>query len=153
MFTNIYIWLKLLGPNVLADLIIDRDHQLIMDFLPTKFEASETNRSWVLQLHKVLEINVTFSLDLWPTELNINRDHLLMKDYLPTKFEASGVKLFWIISCTRFWRLTWPLTLTFGDHLLMKDCLPTKFGVSGGKAIWLISQRWVNTFIWDDGPT
>ena len=46
-------------------------------------------------------------------DLNINRDHLLIKYYLPTKFEASGAKRSWDIRCTRFVRLTWPLTLTF----------------------------------------
>ena len=56
---------------------------------------------------------MTFDLDLWPTDLTINRDHLLIKDYLPTKFEASGAKRSWVIRCTRFERLTWPLTLTF----------------------------------------
>ena len=49
----------------------------------------------------------------WPTNLIVNRDHLLIKDYLPTKFEASGAKRCWVIRCTRFGRLTWPLTLTF----------------------------------------
>ena len=58
-------------------------------------------------------VGLTFDLDLWPTDLNINRDHLLIKDYLPTKFEASGAKCFRVIRCTRFERLTWPLTLTF----------------------------------------
>ena len=58
-------------------------------------------------------IGLTFDLDLWPTGLNINRDHLLIKDYLPTKFEASGAKRSWVISCTRWSRLAWPLTLTF----------------------------------------
>ena len=56
---------------------------------------------------------MTFDLDLWPTDLNMNRDHLLIKDYLPTKFGASGAKRSWVIRCTRFGRLTWPLTLTF----------------------------------------
>ena len=45
--------------------------------------------------------NMTFDLDLWPTDLKINRDHLLIKDYLPTKFEASRAKPSWVISCTR----------------------------------------------------
>ena len=49
----------------------------------------------------------------WPTELNINRGHLLIKNYLPTKFKASGAKRSWVISCTRWSRLAWPLTLTF----------------------------------------
>ena len=57
---------------------------------------------------------MTFDLDLWPTDLNINRGHQLIKDYLPTKFEASGAKRSWVISCTRWSKLAWPLTLTFG---------------------------------------
>ena len=56
---------------------------------------------------------MTFDLDLWPTDLKIIRDHLLTKDYLPTKFEASGAKRSWVISCTRWSKLAWPLTLTF----------------------------------------
>ena len=63
------------------------------------------------QLQKVWETDMTF--DLGPSDLTINRDHLLIKDYLPTKFEASGAKRCWVIHCTRFGRLTWPLTLTF----------------------------------------
>ena len=66
-----------------------------MDYLHmylTKFEVSESKRSWLIKLHKVLETNMTLDLDLWPTNLKIIRDHLLIKDYLPTKFEASGAK-------------------------------------------------------------
>ena len=54
---------------------------------------------------------MTFGLG--PSDLTINRDHVLIKDYLPTKFEASGAKRCWVIRCTRFGRLTRPLTLTF----------------------------------------
>ena len=61
----------------------------------------------------IWRIDLTFDLDLWHTDLKINRDHLFIKDYLPTKFEASGAKRSWVIRCTRFGRLTWPLTLTF----------------------------------------
>ena len=84
----------------------------------------------------------------WPTDLKINRDHLLTKDYLPTKCEASGAKRSWVISCTRWSKLAWPLTLTFDlkinrDHLLTKDYLPTKFEASGAKRSWVIScTRW-----------
>ena len=63
---------------------------------------------------------MTFDLDLWPTYLTINRDHLLIKDYLPTKFEASGAKRSWVISCTRWSKLAWLLTLTF-DLLTWKS--------------------------------
>ena len=116
-----------------TDLTIPRDHLLIKDYLPTKFEASGEKRSWVIRcklcgnwniilwncscfatiVHKVWKSDMTFDLDLWPTDLTIPRDHLLIKDYLPTKFEASGAKHSWVIRCTRFGRLTWPLTLTF----------------------------------------
>ena len=51
-------------------------------------------------------MTLTFDLDL-----KINRDHLLGQDYLPTKFEASGAKRSWVISCTRWSKLAWPLTL------------------------------------------
>ena len=56
---------------------------------------------------------MTFDLDLWPTDLNINRVYLLIKNNLPTKFEVCGAKCSWVISCTRWSRLAWPLTLTF----------------------------------------
>ena len=56
---------------------------------------------------------MTFDSDLWPTDLNINRGHLRIKDYLPTKFEASEAKHSWVLSCTRWSKLAWPLTLTF----------------------------------------
>ena len=53
-----------------------------------------------------------FDLDLWPSDLNINRDHLIIMDYLPTTFEGCGAKRSRVISCTRWRRLAWPLTLT-----------------------------------------
>ena len=64
-------------------------------------------------LHKVWKTDMTFDLDLWPTDLTINRDHLLIKDYLPTEFEASRVKRCWVIRSTRFEWLTWPWPLTW----------------------------------------
>ena len=87
---------------------------------------------------------MTFGLDLWPTDLNTNRGHLLIKYYLPTKFEASGAKLSWVISCTRWSRLAWPMTLTFDlninrDLLLIQDYLPTTFEASGANHSWGIS--------------
>ena len=91
-----------------SDLNVNRDHLLIKDYLPTKFEASGAKRSRVIHCLGWRDWH-----DLWPTDLTINRDHLLIKDYLPTKFEASGAKRCWVIHCTRLERLTWPLTLTF----------------------------------------
>ena len=98
-----------LGPS---DLTINRDHVLIKDYLPTKFEASGAKRCWVIRCTRFGRLTWPLTLDL-VTWVTINRDHLLIKDYLPTKFEASGAKRCWVISCTRFGRLTWPLTLTF----------------------------------------
>ena len=88
------------------DLNVNRDHVLVKNYLPTKFEASGANLSWVISCTR-------WSRRAWPLtltfDLNINRD----QDYLPTKFEASRAKRSWVISCTRCGRLTWPLTLTF----------------------------------------
>ena len=72
--------------------------------------------------------------------------------YLPS-LKLLGAKRSWVISCTRWSRLTWPLTLTFDlwptdlninrGHLLIKDYLPTKFEASGAKHCWVIScTRW-----------
>ena len=93
---------------------------------------------------------MTFDLDFWPNDLNINSGHVLIKDYLPTKFEACGAKRSWVISCTRWSRLAWLLTLTFDlltwisrGHALIKDYLPTKFEACGAKRSWFIScTRW-----------
>ena len=95
---------------------------------------------------------MTSNTDLWPTDLKVNRDHLLTKDYLPTMFGASGAKHSWVISCTRWSKLAWPLTLTF-DLLTWKSIgiiysprttyLPTTFEASGAKLSWVIScTRW-----------
>ena len=86
-----------------TDLNINRDHLLIKDYLPTKFDGSggKAFLSYMYLLHKVWETDMTFDLYLWPTDLNIDRDHLLIKVYLPTKFEAFGTKRSWVISCTR----------------------------------------------------
>ena len=60
----------------------------------------------------ISRIGLTFDLDLSPTDLNIDRGHVLIKDYLPTKIEAYEAKHSWAISCTKYGRPTWPLTLT-----------------------------------------
>ena len=91
---------------------------------------------------------MTFDPDLWPPDLNINRDHLITMDYLPTKFEGCGTKRSRVISCTRWSRLAWPLTLTFDlninrDNLLIKDYPTPKFEASGAKRSWVINcTRW-----------
>ena len=115
-----------------TDKNIDKDHILIKDYLPTKFEAFGAKSSWVISCTRCGRP----TWPLRPTDLNINRDHLLIKDYLPTKFEASVANSSWVISCTRCGRTTWLLTLTF-DLLagisLIKDYLPTEFEASRAK--------------------
>ena len=51
-----------------------------MDYLPTRFWSFWGKAFSSYQLHKLWETNMTFDLDLWPTDLNIKRDHLLIKD-------------------------------------------------------------------------
>ena len=84
-----------LWPN---DINISRDHLLIKDYLPTKFEASRAK-------HSGLICCIGCERQTWPStftfEMNINRDHLLIEDYLSTKFEASRAKRSWVIWCTR----------------------------------------------------
>ena len=55
-----------------------------------------------VRLHKVLQTNMTFDLDLWSTDLNIDRDHLLIMDYLPTEFEVFEARGSLVIRCTIF---------------------------------------------------
>ena len=88
---------------------------IIKDYLPTKFDASGAKRSWVINRTRwsrlALPLTLTFDLltliSIWMIY------NVLIKDYLPTKFDASGAKRSWVISCTRWSRLAWPLTLTF----------------------------------------
>ena len=69
-----------------TDLNIKRD-LLIEDYLPTTFESSWTECSWVISYTRCGRLTwpLTFTFDL-----HINRNHLLIKDYLPTKIEASA---------------------------------------------------------------
>ena len=80
------------------------------------------------------------TFDLGPTDLKINTDHLLTKDYLTTKFEASGAKRSWVISCTRWSKLAWPLTLTFD---LLKRVLnaDAQFWIKSN----VVSFQWMGT--------
>ena len=163
-----------------TDLNVNRDHLLIKDYLPTKFEASGAKCSRVIrctrferliwpltltfylltwlsigiinssrtinlpslkllgkallsyQLHKVWETDMTFDLDLWPTDLTINRDHLLTKDYLPTKFEASGAKCFGVISCTSLMATDRPT-----DRHVQRN-MPLLLRRGGGHKYWVL---------------
>ena len=110
--------LKLLGQSVLelsvaqieedghdlwpTDLNINRDHLLIKDYQPTKFEASGAQRSWVISCtnwrRRTWPLTLTFDLLTW---LLIGNNHSSWTIYLPRlKFMRWGVvellyKLFW----------------------------------------------------------
>ena len=87
-----------------TNLNFDKGHLLIKDYLPTKFETSGANHSWITNCTRC-------GRPTWPltTDLKINRDHLLIMDYLPTKVEPYGAKRPWL-RCTRCGIPTWPLT-------------------------------------------
>ena len=114
---------------------------LLLGLWLTYYENIAVCKTQITPFPNIRRVGLTFDLDLWPTDLNVNRDHLVIKDYLPTKFEASGAKCSQVIRCTRFERLTWPLTLKLVTWLsieIIKDYLPTKFEASGAKRCWVI---------------
>ena len=99
-----------------SDLMNNMDHMRISGAEPSSViltQNIDVCKTLMPPFPNIWMIGSTFDPDLWPTDLSINRDHLLNKDYLPTKIEASGAKRSWVISCTRWSRLAWSLTLTF----------------------------------------
>ena len=98
------------------------------------------------QLHKLWTINMTFDLDLWPTDLNINRDHLLIKDYLPylpslKLLGHSGAKYSRVISCTRLRETDIP-TMTDGRRL---SAIYTLYNHKTGELNWrqVLHSHWI----------
>ena len=71
------------------DLNIHKDHLLIVEYIPSKFDTSWTKRSWVIFCTKYgrpkRQLTLTFNILTWISISN----HLLIKDYLPAKFDAS----------------------------------------------------------------
>ena len=113
-----------------TDLNINRGHLLIKDYLPTKFEASGTKRSWVISCtmwsRLVWTLTLTFDLLTWISLVVIYSSRTI---YLPS------LKLLWQrvlelsvaqgeVDCHDLW----PNDLNINrGHLLIKDYLPTKF--------------------------
>ena len=136
-----------------TDRTIYRDHLLIMDYLPTKFEACGAKRSGV--------ISCTRSILAWPLtltcDLNINKDHLLIKDYLPTSVKLLGQSVLELSVAWGEvdWHDLWPTDLNINrDHLLIKESLPTKSEAPRAKRSWAICcTRLRDTDILTDRPT
>ena len=49
-----------------TDLNINRDHLLVKDYLPTKFEAAEAKRSWVISSTRYGQSTWPWPLTYWP---------------------------------------------------------------------------------------
>ena len=68
-----------------TDLNINRDHLLIKDYLPTKFEASGAKRSWVIRCtrfgRQTWPLTLTFHLLIW---ISIGIIYLSRTIYLPS---------------------------------------------------------------------
>ena len=112
-----------------TDLTINKDHLLIKDYIPTKFEASRL----------VWPLTLTFELLTW---MSIEIMYSSRTIYLPSlKLQGQSVPELSLAQGLRDWHdlWPWPTDLTINrDHLLIKDYLPTKFEASGAKRCWVI---------------
>ena len=91
-----------------TDLTINRDHLLIKDCLPTKFEASGAKCCWVIRCIRFGRLTwpLTFDLLTW---LSIGIMYSSRTIYLPS-LNLLGQRSY---PLHKVERLTWPLTLTF----------------------------------------
>ena len=123
---------------------INRDHLLIKDYPPTKFEASWSIRSWVICCTRcgrlTWPLTLMFDLLTWisigiiysPRTIYLLSLKLLGQSVVELSV-AQGVG-------DRLDLDVRPTDLNINrDHLLIKDYLPTKFEASGVKRCWVIS--------------
>ena len=111
---------------VRGEIIINRDHRVIKDYVPTKFEAFWAKCSRVIHCTRykrpMWPLTLIFNLVTW---ISIGIIYSSRSIYLRTKFGVYyGAKRSWVISCTRRGRSNelWPPDLnTNRDHLLIKD--------------------------------
>ena len=106
-----------LGPT---DLKINRDHLLIKDYLPTKFEASGAKRSWVIPCTRwsklAWPLTLTFDLLTW---ISIGIIYSPRTIYLPS-LKLLGQSVLELSVAQGWSKLAWPSTLTF-DLLTWKS--------------------------------
>ena len=121
---------------------INRDHLLIKDYLPTKFEDSVAKRSWVISCTRygrsTLPLTLTFDLLTWIT---IGIIYLSWTIYLPSlKLVGQSIVELSVAQCIGAEHDPWPTDLNiYRDHLLIKNYLPTKLEASGAKCSWVMS--------------
>ena len=94
-----------------TDLNINRDHLLLIDYLPSKFEVYGTKRSWVINCTRcgltTWPLTLTFDPLTW---LSIQIIYLSRTIYLPSVLSFWGKALL-SYQLHKVWRPTWPLYL------------------------------------------
>ena len=101
-----------LWPTVLT---INRDHLLIKDFLPTKFEASGAKRSRITRCTRferlAWPLTLTFDLLTW---LSIGLIYSSRTIYLPRlKLLGQSLVELSVAKCLEYWHDLWPWPLTY----------------------------------------
>ena len=128
-----------------SDLNINRDHLIIMDYLPSKFEACGAKRPWVISCTSwsrlAWPLTLTFDLLTW---ISIGIIYSSRTIYLPSlKILGQRVLDLSIAQGEVDWHDLWPTDLNINwdylVNLLIKDYLPTKFEAPGAKRSWVIS--------------
>ena len=116
-----------------TDMNIKKDHLLIKDYLPTKFEFSGAKSSWVIS--RTRHGRPTWPLTYWP-ELSREIIYSSRTIYLPSlKFLGPRVLE---LSVTKGVGDQQDLNIN-KDHLIIKDYLPTTFEAPGAKSSRVIS--------------
>ena len=113
-----------------SDPNIKRDHLLILDYLPTKFEAC-----WVIS-------HTRYRRSTWPlTYWNEYQYGSSTQQGLST-YQVWSIwgKAFWSYQLHKVWAINMTFDLNINrDHLLRLDYLPTKFEACRTKHCWVIS--------------
>ena len=96
-----------------TDQNINRDHLLVKDYLPTKFEGSGAKRSWVISYTRfgrlTWPLTMTFDLLTW---ISIGIIYLSWTIFLPS-LKLLGQSVLGLSVAQGLGDWTWPLTLTF----------------------------------------
>ena len=126
-----------------TDLNINRDHLLIKDYLPTKFEACGAKRSWVISC-------TTCGRPTWLLTLTFDLLSLISKGitylsrtiYIPSlKLLGQSVPELPVVQGVGDQHDLWPWPTDLNvkmDHLLIKDYIPAKFEASVVKLSWVV---------------
>ena len=134
-------------------LTINRDHLLIKDYLPTKFEVSYIPSLKFLgqsvpsyPLHNVWETDMTFDLDLdYPIGIIYSSRTIYLRSL---KLLGQSVPELSVAQCLKDWHDLWLLTWLSIGSSTHQDYLPTKFEVSGTKRSRVIRCTMFERLTW-----